>query len=85
MSIVFEPDRAILRGAAAAEDAESLLEWILSHPEGGVDLRGADRLHTAVVQVLLAARPPIVRDPEEAFLRTWLLPVLLGESRQVGE
>ncbi|MBV5310924.1 hypothetical protein [Chromatium okenii] len=54
------------------EDAESLLEWLLKHPRGQLDLTACTHLHAANLQVLLAARPKIAAWPQHAPLATWL-------------
>ncbi|MBK1693192.1 hypothetical protein CKO09_00340 [Chromatium weissei] len=58
------------------EDAESLLEWLLKHPRGRLDLTACIHLHAANLQVLLAARPKIAAWPQYAPLSTWLHTVL---------
>lgn len=65
-----------LVGACPSEDAETLLQALLEHPEATVDLRGCDGAHTAVVQVLLAARPPVRGPAAGPFLRQWVEPLL---------
>jgi len=65
-----------LVGACPSEDAEPLLQALLEHPEATVDLRGCDGAHTAVVQVLLAARPPVRGPAAGPFLRQWVEPLL---------
>ncbi|MEP9358334.1 hypothetical protein [Sphingomonas sp. KR3-1] len=59
MSVRVEAEVIHLTGRCLAEDAEALLVALHEGPERSVDLAGAQRLHLAVVQLLLAARPPI--------------------------
>jgi hypothetical protein len=64
-----------LSGHCTAEDAELLLKH-LADGARRVDLSGCDHLHCAVVQLLMAARPAILGEPEQ-FLRDWLIPLIL--------
>lgn len=72
------PDQHIihLEGACAVGDAESLLAALQAIPEAIVDLSAATRLHLAVVQLLLAARPAVRGVPADPFLRDHILPRL---------
>ncbi len=64
----FKKSVAVLEGVCTVEEAESLLEWLVEHPRGKVNLKRCEHLHTAVLQVLLAVRPGVSRAPEEPFL-----------------
>lgn len=77
MSVRRAPSGAIeLVGDCVSEDAETLLGLLLAHPQAQVDWRGCEGAHTAVVQVLLAARRPVVGPPHDPFLRRWVEPLL---------
>lgn len=65
-----------LDGLCPSEDAEPLQQLLLAHPEGRVDWRGCDSLHTAVVQVLLAAQPTLLGPPRGRFLVHYVEPAL---------
>ena len=54
------------------EDAEHLLEWLLKHPRGRLDLAACTHLHAANLQVLMAARPKIAAWPRHEALADWL-------------
>ncbi|MCO6419969.1 hypothetical protein JYK14_27960 [Siccirubricoccus sp. KC 17139] len=76
MSVQLQDAVVHLRGDCPVEDAELLLSLLR---EGGgrmVQIGEADRLHTAVVQVLLALRPPLAGAPTDPFLSRWLVPLL---------
>ncbi len=60
MTVRIEQDRIILDGRCRIEDAESLLSALQRAPRSTVSIDTAESLHTAVVQVLLAANPVIV-------------------------
>ena len=72
MPIEFKKEHAFLRDAVSVEEAEGLLEWLQHEPSAKVDLSACRHLHTANLQVLMAAKPAISRWPEDAKLRAWL-------------
>ena len=76
MSVTVEDGMIRLSGRCAAEDAESLLVALQEGKERIVDLEGAQKLHMAVAQVLLAARPALRGTPENAFLASRFLALL---------
>jgi hypothetical protein len=76
MSVRLEGDAVILEGACGVEDAEPLLALLQDDGARPVDIAGADSLHTAVFQVLLATRPPIRGHSRNPFVRDWLAPIL---------
>lgn len=76
MSVTVEDGVIRLSGRCSAEDAESLLVALQEAEDPIVDLEGAQKLHMAVTQVLLAANPAIRGTPENAFLADRLLPLL---------
>ena len=61
----------MLVGECPVEDAETLLEHLQTRREDVVDWSGCTRLHTAVLQVLMAAKPKLVGECGDAFVRTW--------------
>ena len=71
MPLTFHDDMAVLEGACGLEEAERLLEWFLLQPAGKVDISGCQHLHTAVMQVLLAARAPVVGAPRDPHVQAW--------------
>jgi hypothetical protein len=79
MTVRLNDDGAIvLEGICPAEDAEPLQRLLLEHPGAAVDWRMCDEVHTAVLQVLLAARPSIKGPPRAAFLQHFIGPALPG-------
>lgn len=71
-----------LEGSCTVEEAEALLETVLAHPDLPVDWSRCTSLHTAVLQVLLAAGPVVVGMPEDPFLRRWVEPALARRERE---
>ena len=61
-----------------AEDAETIARMLLLDPAAAVDWRACDHAHTAIVQVLLTARPTMLGPPRSPFLKNWVAPVLSG-------
>jgi len=78
MSARVDGDRLILSGVVSIEEAESLRDLLACHPRAGVDLSACERLHTAALQVLLAARRTVASPPVDAFLASWILPELVA-------
>ncbi|MBF9198017.1 hypothetical protein [Microvirga terrestris] len=80
MSVRLDVNVIIMEGACRVEDAEPLLRWLQADSGRMVDLTGAEHLHAAVLQVLLAMRPAIQGTVRDAFIRDWVLPTVMGES-----
>jgi len=76
MSVEVEDEVVRLIGRCLAEDAETLLVALQDGPGRTVDLSGVTRLHLAVVQVLLAARPAVRGAPDQSFAARHLLNLL---------
>ncbi len=74
-----------LAGHCAVEDAEPLLVALTEAPSRRIDLSEATRLHSAVVQVLLVARPAIGAPPADPFLRDLLMPALQAMEQGQGD
>jgi hypothetical protein len=65
-----------LEGRCPLEDAEVLQRELLAHAGATVDWRACRAAHTALVQILIASRPPLVGPPASDFLRTHVEPLL---------
>jgi hypothetical protein len=77
MTVATAPDGDIvLSGICPSQDADLLLQRLLEAPGVTVDWRACTQAHTAVVQVLMAARAPLSGPPAGAFLRQWVEPLL---------
>jgi len=61
----------ILAGECPVEDAETLLEHLQARRDGPVDWSGCTALHTAVLQILMAARPKLLGECGDGFVRIW--------------
>lgn len=64
--------KILLEGECPHEEAEQLLQLLLSTPGAVVDWRPCTFAHSAVIQVLLAATPPMLGPPAGAALARWL-------------
>ena len=80
MPIEFKTNCIIFRDVVQVEEAEALLEALQKNPTLKVDLTACTHLHTANLQVLMAARPCIDSWPRDLDLRTWLETVLMPAS-----
>ena len=62
----------LLEGDCLVEDAETLLNALLASPGRPLDWRGCQRLHTAVLQVVLASRPSIIGSCGDPLVAQWI-------------
>jgi hypothetical protein len=60
MSVIVDGLCIRLEGRCLVDDAEPLLLALQDSPGATVEVGAADRLHLAVVQILLAAQPKLV-------------------------
>lgn len=68
MAIHYLKTLARLEGHVSAEEAEGLQQWLREGRRRSLDLGRCESLHTAVLQTLLALRPPIKTAPPGARL-----------------
>ena len=66
----------VLEGTCPSEDAEGLLQQLLAHQPATVDWHACESAHTAVVQVLMAAKPTLLGPPAGTSLAKWVHPLL---------
>ena len=77
MTVRTLPDGSIvLEGSCPSEDADLLVQCLLESPGTTVDWRACEAAHSAVIQVLLAARPRLLGPPASDELREWVQPNL---------
>ena len=82
MAARYDDGSVRLEGQTSAEDAETALGLLLDHPEATLDLSGCTRLHTAALQVVLAAQRPTVAPLQPVLAR--LLAALLPSPQAPG-
>jgi hypothetical protein len=68
MPIRFAADHVVLTGVCQVEEADRLRVWLCEHPAAPVSLGGLTYAHTAIVQVLMAARSQVSDWPVDAGL-----------------
>lgn len=79
MPFTTQDNRLSAEQLLSVEDAEPLLEWLLNHPRGKLDLSACEHLHAASLQVLMAARAKIAAWPRSQMLADWLSATLTEE------
>jgi hypothetical protein len=73
-----------LMGVCPSDDAELLLQLLIASPAAPVDWRGCEAAHSAVIQVLLTAKPELRGPPAGAFLREFVEPLLPSSAEIPG-
>ncbi|WP_082664454.1 hypothetical protein ACNFJ7_02715 [Sphingomonas sp. HT-1] len=78
MTVRLAGDVIYLEGRCLAEDADTLLVYLQECPKGHVDMARVERLHLAVFQILLAAKPEVrAAPPRDGFVARHLIDLLL--------
>jgi hypothetical protein len=80
MTVKLEEGRIVLEGRCRIEDAETLLQALQQSPNRIVDIQKADKVHTAVIQILLAARCSVRGISRHEFLARYKVLSHLAES-----
>ena len=80
MTVRASGDEVLLSGDCSAEDAEALLGILIDNPNATIDLTECGSIHTAVAQVLLAARPVIRGVPADPIFADWIVPQVLDAA-----
>jgi hypothetical protein len=62
----------VLEGECSVEDAESVLQLLQAQPAGPLDWTLCRYLHTAPLQVILAARPTLIGPCGDAWVERWI-------------
>lgn len=62
----------ILDGTCTVEDAEPLLQMLQQRPAAEIDWTRCKHLHTAVLQVIIAARPALVGPCADPWVQQWV-------------
>lgn len=72
MTIQFKDGVLHCSGVLAVDDAEALLTQLAGHEQAGIDLSACEHVHSACLQVLMAAQCDITGWPQSATLADWL-------------
>jgi hypothetical protein len=62
----------VLDGSCPVEDAEPLLRLLQAAPEAPVDWTRCGQLHTAILQVIMVARPVLVGRCGDLWVQQWI-------------
>lgn len=82
MSVRIAGSVIYVEGIGAVGDAEPILAALQEDRTRTIDLRGAARLHSAIIQLLLAVRPAVVGTPADPSYVAYIVPVLdAGDDR----
>ena len=79
MSVRRENGSIVLKGICPVEDAEPLLQMLQATPAAPCDWTRCSHLHTAVLQVILAARPILVGPCGDSWIEQWIIPIQIGD------
>lgn len=71
MTVRLHDGAIVIEGASPVDDAETLLEQLQAHPGLPVDCARCASMHTAVLQVLMAAAPTIKGACGDDLVRRW--------------
>jgi len=80
MSLRVHEGRILLEGHCAAGDAELLLTTLQDLPGATVDIGGVQKLHMAVLQVLLALEPTVTGQPQSGAMSRDIFRRLISDS-----
>ncbi|CAK0766626.1 conserved hypothetical protein [Gammaproteobacteria bacterium] len=80
MPIQFRRNLVVLDDLCTVEEAEGLLQWLQNHTKAKLNLKDCKHLHTAILQVLMAARTPVATWPDDVDLARWLKIVLSARN-----
>lgn len=72
MPLVAKTKVVHLIDTCSAEDAEVLLQWLIEHPRGKVNLKKCQHIHTAVLQVIMVTSANISVAPDDDQLAIFL-------------
>ena len=82
MTVAVKKDGVIeLAGRCGVDEAGALQRHLLTAPGSAIEWSACEQLHTAVLQVLLAAKPRIQGVPSSPFLSAHVGPLLRREPR----
>jgi hypothetical protein len=68
-----ENGNIVLEGDCPAEDAEMLLQMLQAAPGVPIDWTQCGQLHTAVLQVILAAAPALIGACGDPWVARWFV------------
>lgn len=75
MTVIVGEREIRLTGRCGVDEAEALLSALSASPQSRVVL-AAERIHTALWQVLVAMRPAVIGEAPDRFSSDYILPLL---------
>ncbi len=81
MALSPEEDIMVLRGHCTVEEAEDLLQWLVAHPAGRLDLDEVTHLHAAVLQAIAGTDNAITKAPRDPFTQDLVAQLKQPDSR----
>lgn len=72
MTIEYMKNQAIFKDVVRVDEAEGLLEWLQKKTAAKIDLSACTHLHSANLQVLMAAKTNVTAWPINAEFADWL-------------
>ena len=72
MAMTYKRNVAHFTDTIGVEEAEAFLGWLQKHPKPKLNLSACTHVHAAQLQVLMAARIPVVEWPMDESLSKWL-------------
>jgi hypothetical protein len=80
MPLIFTEMQVRFEDVCTADEALPLLEFLNSSEAPEVDLSACTYLHTALLQLLLSARPKMALLPADPVLARWVAPMLTDNA-----
>jgi hypothetical protein len=80
VTIAFEDGVLVCAGTLPVDDAENLLQLLADSPGAPADLAACEHVHSACLQVLMAARVAVRAWPRGDALAAWLRAALAEEQ-----
>jgi hypothetical protein len=80
MTVTSSAQGIVLDGSCPSEDAEVLLQHLASTPAATVDMGRCESAHTAVIQVLMAFKPKLLKLPRDNSKWRWVYPALKSQE-----
>jgi len=79
MTVRHVSDVIYLEGDCGVEEAEALLQAVIDAPGAPIDWSGCGRLHTAVLQLILATNNSVHGSCGDPWLERWVARMVLPE------
>ncbi len=71
-----DTETIVLEGNCPVEDAEPLLQMLQATPAAACDWTRCSHVHTAVIQIVLAARPKLIGPCGDPWIDQWITAIV---------